>query len=208
MKTIFTNRAIATVILILSIDHAYCQVGVDTSNPQGIFHVDGKKNNPSTGSPSASQALDDFVVKASGNVGIGTTTPGSKIEINSGLANTSGLRLTQLNTSSPSVNNIKTGVLGVDANGNVVVTKVVDPAVAPCVQGFAFIYEDAVGSSGTISDGTKANALTKKSDPQNIYSNGNFSLKAGDTYRLEAAFFNSYTASAQNVAFSYEWYNV
>ncbi|MGU3374837.1 hypothetical protein [Chryseobacterium sp. M5A1_1a] len=43
-------------------------------------------------------------------------------------------------------------------------------------------------------------------DPQNIFSGGNFSVKAGDIYRLEA-FFNSHNASTPNVAFSYEWYN-
>ncbi|PQA89985.1 hypothetical protein B0A69_21430 [Chryseobacterium shigense] len=52
-----------------------------------------------------------------GNVGIGTTSPNTALELNSGTANTSGLRFTDLTSSSP----IGTGqALGVDANGNVV----------------------------------------------------------------------------------------
>jgi hypothetical protein len=60
-----------------------------------------------------------FVVKNNGNIGIGTTTPTAKLEINNGTAG-SGLKFTQLNASSTPV----TGAapLGVDATGNVVTT--------------------------------------------------------------------------------------
>lgn len=52
-----------------------------------------------------------------GNVGIGTTTPSSKLEITSAAANTSGLRFTNLTSASPT----STGqAIGVDANGDIV----------------------------------------------------------------------------------------
>nr|WP_315140971.1 hypothetical protein [uncultured Flavobacterium sp.] len=52
-----------------------------------------------------------------GNVGIGTTTPGNKLEIKATTANQSGLKLTNLTSSSP----VSSGAtLGVDTNGNVV----------------------------------------------------------------------------------------
>ncbi|GEN66360.1 hypothetical protein [Chryseobacterium rhizosphaerae] len=51
------------------------QVGVNTSNPQGAFHIDGAKDNPALDSPLSSQQLNDFIVTANGNVGAGTTTP-------------------------------------------------------------------------------------------------------------------------------------
>jgi len=61
-----------------------------------------------------------------GNIGIGTSTiasttnnTGTTLEVNSGIANKSGLRLTQLTNSSPTVNTNVSG-LGVDANGDVV----------------------------------------------------------------------------------------
>ncbi len=58
---------------------ALSQVGINTTNPQGIFHVDGNKDNPSTGTPSVLQQQNDFVVKSSGNVGIGTVNPTAKL---------------------------------------------------------------------------------------------------------------------------------
>lgn len=59
-----------------------------------------------------------FNVDAVNNrVGIGTGTPSSKLEINSGTSNTSGLKFSNLNSSTP----LSSGAtLGVDANGNVV----------------------------------------------------------------------------------------
>lgn len=53
----------------------YSQVGINTANPQGIFHVDGAKDNMATGVPTAFQQSNDFTVTAAGNVGIGTTSP-------------------------------------------------------------------------------------------------------------------------------------
>lgn len=49
--------------------------------------------------------------------GIGTTRPTAKVEINSGTANTSGLKFSNLNAATP----VSTGTtLGVNARGNVV----------------------------------------------------------------------------------------
>ncbi|MCL8536494.1 MULTISPECIES: hypothetical protein [Chryseobacterium] len=53
----------------------YSQVGINTTNPQNIFHVDGAKDNPATGIPTAAQQANDFTVTSSGSVGIGTTMP-------------------------------------------------------------------------------------------------------------------------------------
>ncbi|SEM81763.1 hypothetical protein SAMN05421856_1071, partial [Chryseobacterium taichungense] len=50
-------------------------------------------------------------------VGIGTTSPSAKLEVNSGTANTSGLKFTNLNSSTA----VGTGqALGVDSSGNVI----------------------------------------------------------------------------------------
>ncbi len=54
---------------------AYAQVGVNTVNPTGVFHVDGSKDNPNTGNPTVAQQANDFVVTAAGSVGIGTSAP-------------------------------------------------------------------------------------------------------------------------------------
>ena len=52
-----------------------------------------------------------------GNVGIGTTDPGNKLEIKAATANTSGLKFTNLTSSSPTSSG---ATLGVDGSGNVI----------------------------------------------------------------------------------------
>lgn len=77
-------KKIVYLTAILIFTDVFSQVGVNTQNPRGVFHIDGNKNNPLTGDPSISQQQDDFIVLSSGNVGIGTTSPTRKLEINSG----------------------------------------------------------------------------------------------------------------------------
>ncbi|AZA50654.1 hypothetical protein EG346_21840 [Chryseobacterium carnipullorum] len=63
------------------------QVGINTSNPQGVFNIDGLKNNPTTGVPTASQAKDDLVMTSNGNLGLGLTTPGTTLDVNGAITN-------------------------------------------------------------------------------------------------------------------------
>ncbi|WP_114819334.1 hypothetical protein [Chryseobacterium sp. KLBC 52] len=60
---------------------AFSQVGINTPNPQGTFHVDGAKDNPATGVPNDVQQANDFTVTSAGNVGIGNLTPLSNLHI-------------------------------------------------------------------------------------------------------------------------------
>ncbi|SHL88103.1 hypothetical protein [Chryseobacterium polytrichastri] len=60
---------------------AFSQVGIHTANPQGSFHIDGAKDNPATGVPSAVQQSNDFVLLKNGYIGVGTINPSSKLEI-------------------------------------------------------------------------------------------------------------------------------
>lgn len=76
---------------------AYGQIGINTENPQQLFHIDGKSTvattNPTTGTPTEEQQKDDFVVTNDGNVGIGTIYPSAKIEINTDINQTPGFKL-------------------------------------------------------------------------------------------------------------------
>lgn len=76
------NVIIVCLMVLGSLSHS--QVGINTSNPRGVFHVDGGKDNPISGSPGIAQQLNDFTVTSSGSVGIGTVSPGAKLEINNG----------------------------------------------------------------------------------------------------------------------------
>jgi len=100
-------------LLLLSFGNTayFAQVGINTQNPQTIFHVDGAKDNPATGAPTTAQQLNDVVVTPLGRLGVGTNAPANSLEVNSGTANVSGVRMTQLK-SAP--------VLSTDANGNVI----------------------------------------------------------------------------------------
>ena len=71
----------------------YSQVGINTSNPQTILHIDGAKDNAVTGAPTATQQVNDFSVTSAANVGIGTITPSQKLDVASG-----NVRIRDINT--------------------------------------------------------------------------------------------------------------
>ena len=92
------NKNIILSIGLLLSGFSYSQVGINTSNPQGIFNIDGGKDNPTTGSTHTdAQQLNDFTVTAAGNVGIGKIAPSTKLHITTGgtaiIPNPSGFRL-------------------------------------------------------------------------------------------------------------------
>lgn len=60
----------------------FSQVGINTVNPQQLLHVDGKKDNPASGVPTALQQGNDFVVTSDGNVGVGIVNPTQKLDVN------------------------------------------------------------------------------------------------------------------------------
>lgn len=115
------------ILLIYSIN-IYSQtskVGIQTLNPQALFHTDGAKDNPVIGTPSLTQSLNDFVITDEGKIGIGIIAPNYQLQLNSGITNQSGLLLENLKKSTnPSfpVNEIAdAALLAVDADGVVVV---------------------------------------------------------------------------------------
>jgi len=59
----------------------FAQVGIGTQNPQGLFNIDGAKDNATLGAPTSTQQLNDFVVLPDGKVGIGTTEPNQKLQV-------------------------------------------------------------------------------------------------------------------------------
>lgn len=85
------------------------QVGIQTSNPQGVFNIDGAKDNPATGTPSTAQQANDVAVTTAGNMGIGITAPTNKLHVNG----TDPLRLQGVGTGSSSTDPL----LVIDANG-------------------------------------------------------------------------------------------
>lgn len=70
--------------------------------------------------------IERFRITSTGNVGIGTNSPTSKLEISSGVTDVSGLKFTNMNNSSATTANAAT--LGIDASGNVVVQDMIQKA--------------------------------------------------------------------------------
>ncbi|KFC19605.1 hypothetical protein IO90_10000 [Chryseobacterium sp. FH1] len=70
---------IFTFVLVSSI--AFSQVGINTENPQQLFHVDGNRDNPTTGTPNSTQQINDVVITGNGQVGIGTISPVAKLDV-------------------------------------------------------------------------------------------------------------------------------
>lgn len=100
--------------------HLYSQtgVGINTINPQGIFDIDGLKNNATTGTPTDAQTTDDVILLTNGNLGIGIINPSTKLYVN-GTARITNLPITTGPTNL-SAQNISS--LFADANGNMMKT--------------------------------------------------------------------------------------
>lgn len=72
------KKLIYSATLLLS-SLAFSQVGINTENPQATFHVDGLKDNPTTGTPTETEQLNDVVITENGQIGVGTIAPTAKI---------------------------------------------------------------------------------------------------------------------------------
>lgn len=60
------------------------QVGIGTSTPLGILHIDGAKDNPINGTPSVLQVANDVIInKTSGFIGVGVLNPQVKLDLRS-----------------------------------------------------------------------------------------------------------------------------
>lgn len=74
------------------------QVGIGTNNPQGALHIDGAKDNPASGTPTATQISNDVVVnKTTGFIGAGVLNPQVQLDMRSaGSENSLGLGTTTM----------------------------------------------------------------------------------------------------------------
>lgn len=98
-------KKIIYLVAICFVQGAFAQVGINTENPQGIFNVDGARDNATTGTPTAAQQANDFLVMPDGEVGIGTA-PGTSLDVNGAITVTAaaapnaGQRMIVYNTTS------------------------------------------------------------------------------------------------------------
>lgn len=131
---------------------AHGQVGVGTTAPQGVLHIDAAKNT-TIGSPSTNFS-DDVVVDNNGNVGIGTIAPVTKLDINS---------------TTPGAIKIVDGTQGA---GKVLVSDASGVGTWQTLPVFKYVQNGTYSPSATItSDNTSASFK---------YSNGSITLSKGN----------------------------
>ena len=67
------NKRLTTTKATLNGDNIYQQgnVAIGTQNGVGTFHVDAAKNNPTSGTPTATNVLDDIITTSEGRIGFG-----------------------------------------------------------------------------------------------------------------------------------------
>ena len=70
------NKMTLLLIAIFSFGLLHAQVGINTKNPQGAFHID-----PKSDTSGASNTLDDVIVTSGGMIGVGTISPEAKLHI-------------------------------------------------------------------------------------------------------------------------------
>ncbi|WP_155859064.1 hypothetical protein [Chryseobacterium oranimense] len=69
------------IILVLSFNFTFSQVGIDTQNPRGILHTDGQKDNPVSGTSfTPAQQSNDVLITSEGRIGAGTHNPTVKVD--------------------------------------------------------------------------------------------------------------------------------
>ena len=78
------TKSTTLVVFLLISSKLFSQVGINTENPLGIFHIDGHQDNALVNQLTNKQQDNDFVVTNDGYVGIGTVQPKAKLQINSG----------------------------------------------------------------------------------------------------------------------------
>ncbi|SIR02679.1 hypothetical protein SAMN05880574_1571, partial [Chryseobacterium sp. RU37D] len=76
-----SKQLLVLCLIILKSVFLSAQVGIANANPQATLHVDGAKDNPVTGVPNASQAANDAVVTKTGQLGVGTISPETKLHV-------------------------------------------------------------------------------------------------------------------------------
>lgn len=172
------KNILITIATIISIP-AIAQIGINTENPQTLFHVDARyttaTTNPATGVPTAMQQQDDVVITKDGRMGIGTISPQVKLEINT--QNVSGVYPLQIvDTTDPTDK-----ILISDANGNA----------------FWEAPQPPVGQVYPMQDITTATLSPQGVDI--LVPNSSFTIPHDGFYSFEVRWWSFYTASYSSI---------
>lgn len=110
-----------------------------------------------------------FPTGAGTNVGIGTTTPSTRLQITSATAGTSGVRLTNLTSSSATTPSILGKALTVDASGNMVLVPVVNSTSSLTT---FYTGDGSLSGNRTVSMGGRSITFNPSTANSQFYING------------------------------------
>ncbi|AZA84149.1 hypothetical protein C1637_16810 [Chryseobacterium lactis] len=123
------KKRIRLIILIIGIlyscvDLMNAQTGIGTANPQGILHVDGAKDNATTGVPTAAQVANDVIVnKTTGFIGVGVLNPQVKLDMrSSGPENALGLSTTTMTAAAAGAGAVRYDVINTPVGAKIEVS--------------------------------------------------------------------------------------
>jgi hypothetical protein len=74
------KKSLGLVLMISACLFIKAQVGINMASPERILHIDGQKN---TAPAVPSSYYDDVVITTSGNMGVGTKTPKTRLDLRS-----------------------------------------------------------------------------------------------------------------------------
>lgn len=197
------NFNLLAVIFSISV---FSQVGINTAAPQATFHVDGNKDNPSTGVPSLIQQANDMVVTSGGRVGIGTINPTAQLQTTGNMILGAATLTNGTAGYSTMVRNNTTGELRVatSSSGNAFVFNNVVYQINNVSGDFINDFNTNVNSTQytviitgssfiTANGGGLSNSSTGTFSPKNIYAYSN-----GGTWHLSADYRGGNTADSVN----------
>lgn len=164
------------------------RTGVNTRNPQGILHVDGKGDNPKNTAPTAQQAANDVLIDDKGFIGVGTLNPKVKLDLRSVVDyNAFGLGTTNLSAATA-----EEGAIRYEANEKKIqssdgvnwITTIVPPTKAVVVARMGNSFSVAKNQDVVITGWDEIHDLTNSFNP----STGQFTAPRDGVYSFMLTF--------------------
>lgn len=108
-----------------------------------------------------------MVIAKSGNVGIGTRTPNVKLEVTSGVAGNSGIRATDMSSTSASSSQATSSPIGVDTSGNVVRVSSLQASITSSLTTSTLVTSTPTPIAFNVDDNTAFGTITHSTTTNN-----------------------------------------
>lgn len=181
-----------SVLFMLLVSISYSQIGINTNQPLGIFHVDAGNNN-TLSPPTNTEQQDDFIINAEGKIGIGLISPITHIDVRSKNSSNSAIAIGYTNKTASEAgagalryNDISGGLLQVSDGekwGNILSSPTK-----------SYVSAHIVANNNTVKIGNTATTITNWSTIKDI--NNDFNSTTG--------IFTARRDGVYNVNFSYD----